>query len=427
MRYSKEYIINKLKEYGYNYIGNGTVTISTKMLCLDKEGYYVICVPNKIFNAHKFPLRVHTVNPYSIQNIKRIVKENTQNEFTCISDDYVNNVTPLLFKHNVCNRIFKNKWINIHRDRYEGSITSNKTGLRCPFCHNQQLESTHALVLKQVWLHEYPNTIVEDKSCINPNTKHCLPTDIVNHELKIAIEIQSWFHDFLDQQAKDDIKKNFWIDKGYSFYAIDQRDYTVLEMINVFFPNIHKIPDYIDFDYANKFNDVKAQELLNKYMSVNKVAKIMKCSSYKIYDAISNNRIVYPDNYKHEDWTRIVQLDLNENYIAQYDSISEAGRMNPDVSTVGISACLNNNRNYCSGYYWIKYNDYISNNYTIAKYRSIKFMKPINQYSMDGKLIRRYNNIIEASKDIGGVNSDIYRVAIGKRKSYKKFIWKFDS
>ena len=91
----------------------------------------------------------------------------------------------------------------------------------------KNIESSHALVLKQVWLYEYPDTITEDKSCINPLTNHPLPTDIVNHNLKIAIEIQSWFHDFKDQQEKDEIKRNFWINKGYSFYALDQRDYTI--------------------------------------------------------------------------------------------------------------------------------------------------------------------------------------------------------
>lgn len=171
----------------------------------------------KMLYKNKTPRIIDSKNPNSIINIKRIVNERTNGEFSCISDKYVNNKTPLAFRHNKCGRIFENKWINIARGRYEDDLTDNKTGLFCPHCNTKQLESTHAAVLKQVWFHEETDTIVEDGSCINPNTNCHLPTDIVNHRLKIAIEIQSWFHDFDKQQIKDEIKKNFWVDKGYDF------------------------------------------------------------------------------------------------------------------------------------------------------------------------------------------------------------------
>lgn len=351
LKYTKEYILEWLdKDYGFEYVDGEIKGIKSKIICKDKEGYYYYCILQKMKHRGHKPKKVHSSNPYSLYNINLYLKKYTNNEFECISKEYHNNEQYLEFKHLVCGRIIKNKWINIGRGRYLESLSENKTGLFCNHCNTKQLESTHALVLKQVWLHEHSDTIVEDKSCINPNTHMPMPTDIVNHRLKIAIEIQSWFHDFEDQKAKDLIKKNYWISCGYDFYAIDQRDYTVLEMINIFFPDIYEIPKYIDFDFSNKFNDVEAQRLLNTHKSVLKVAEILKCSPHRIYDSIYNKRIEYPKDYIYNNFRQVVQLDMNLDYMNTYTNISSAEK---NTGANGISGVLNSGRNYCGGYYWL--------------------------------------------------------------------------
>ena len=292
---------------------------------------------------------VHVGNPYSIDNINNYLKINTNGEYTCISEKYINKNALLNFRHNKCGRIFQQTWNNISKKRNQNNIGSNKTGVRCPFCDNLQLESTHALILKQVWLHEKNETIVEDKSCINPNTNHPLPTDIVNHKDKIAIEVQSWFHDFEDQKIKDKIKSDYWISKGYKFYAIDQRNYTVLEMIQIFFPYIKEIPNYIDFEYSNKLNDVYIQNLLNEGNTVTEIANKINCKSHTIYDAIRYGRISYPLDYKKAVYSPIIQFDLNGKLIREYDSIKEAIEI---TGLKSISSALNNGRNIYGGYYW---------------------------------------------------------------------------
>ena len=67
---------------------------------------------------------------------------------------------------------------------------NSRHGITCDKCDGIN-ESLHALVLKQVFMHEYPDTILEDRSCVNPITNAVMPTDIVNHKMKIAIEIQN--------------------------------------------------------------------------------------------------------------------------------------------------------------------------------------------------------------------------------------------
>lgn len=356
----QKYTFDEIKEmlyekYGYTYVNGDFKGIKSMLVCTDKNKYMYMCNIEKMIYNNTKPILVHSLNPYSLYNINRFLEINGNNEFICISNKYINNKTELEFKHLKCGRIIKNKWINICRGRYKNNVGKNKTGLFCEHCETKQLESTHALVLKQVWLHEYKDTIVEDKSCYNPNTKYIMPTDIVNHRLKIAIEIQSWFHDFENQKLKDEIKRKFWIDKGYKFYSIDQRDYTVLQMIQLFFPFIKEIPSYIDFSYSNKFDDVTAQNLLNQYKSVNKVSKVMKCNPHLIYDAISHKRISYPSNYINNSFNQVVQLDLNCNFIKEYDTIQLAQKEN---NITGISQTLRNGRNYCGGYYWVKKSNY---------------------------------------------------------------------
>ena len=353
--YSKKLTYNDVKSNlfakGYkllvdenNYKG---ITL-TKLLCEDSKGYKYIVTYDKVMKngTHAF---VHVGNPYSIDNINNYLKINTNGEYTCISEKYINKNALLNFRHNKCGRIFQQTWNNISKKRNQNNIGSNKTGVRCPFCDNLQLESTHALILKQVWLHEKNETIVEDKSCINPNTNHPLPTDIVNHKDKIAIEVQSWFHDFEDQKIKDKIKSDYWISKGYKFYAIDQRNYTVLEMIQIFFPYIKEIPNYIDFEYSNKLNDVYIQNLLNEGNTVTEIANKINCKSHTIYDAIRYGRISYPLDYKKAVYSPIIQFDLNGKLIREYDSIKEAIEI---TGLKSISSALNNGRNIYGGYYW---------------------------------------------------------------------------
>lgn len=328
------------------------VNCKQKVKCINRDGYFIdINLDNvrqnksgKIFSKN---------NRFVLENIKKYICEDTNGEYEYVSGEFENAYSQFEIRHKSCERTFYSKWCNIHRNASEKE--PNRHGTRCPFCEANQLESTHALVLKQVWLHEKCGTVVEDMSCINPNTNHPLPTDIVNHKEKIAIEIQSWFHDFEDQQEKDIIKRNFWINKGYQFYAVDQRDYTVLEMINIFFPYIKEIPSYVDFGYSNKINDVKIQNMLNEGISISEIAKVEGCKPHTIYDAIRYGRIEYPKTYKNKSFTPVVQLDTNNKFISEYDSIKEA------TSATGakyISSALSHGRHYSGGYLWFYKDDY---------------------------------------------------------------------
>lgn len=350
-KYTQDEATNIFMQHGLKPL-EPYINCKTKIKSLNGDNYYVDINLDNVVQG-KLGKVFSKNNRCILYNIKKFIAESTNGEYEYYSGEFENAYSKFGIIHKKCGRIFYSKWCNINRNPSEKE--PNRHGTRCPFCEAVQLESTHALVLKQVWLNERAGTIVEDMSCINPNTNHPLPTDIVNHNQRIAIEVQSWFHDFDDQKKKDEIKKKFWIEKGYSFYALDQREYTVLEMIKIFFPYINKMPDYIDFEYSNKLNDIKIQKLLNKGYGIHEIAKAENCKAHTIYDAIRYGRICYPKNYKNRSRSPIVQLDLDNNFIKEYDGIVDA------IAETGakyITSALINGRHFSGGYNWYYKKDY---------------------------------------------------------------------
>ena len=56
----------------------------------------------------------------------------------------------------------------------------------------------------------------------------------------------------------------------------------------------------------------------------------------------------------------------------------------------------------------------------------ISFTKPVLQFDLNNNLIRKWDSASQANLLLGISNIGISRCCIGKRKSYKKFIWKFE-
>lgn len=412
-----------LLAYGYRYIEGECKNTNSKLKCYDTEGYIVYPSLYKLQNSNKRPRRFDKSNKSSINNINRYLYLHSNGEYICVSNEYLNNTSKLNILHTKCNNVFQTSWTYIQRTKPLNIVIGNSTGACCPFCHLNRKESVHASVLKQVWIHEYPDTICEDSSCINPETKRVLPTDIVNHHLKIAIEIQSKYHDTEKQKIKDEIKKKFWKNKGYKFYSPDIRNYSIIDIIQMFFPNISEIPSYVVLEYEKCIDYFHVQKLLNDGLSVPEISSVINCNPHRIYDGLHSGKLQYPDDYKKRYLSPVVQLDVNYNFIRRYTSISEAERLN-DINEGRISACLLKKRNYSSGYIWLYESDYESKNYIISTPRSKKFLIPVIQYDKTGKVIKEYPTIIEASKELNVQNSDIFRVVQGERKTIKGFKFK---
>lgn len=320
---------------------------STAFYCEDEKGYRYRTCSNNLYMKNSSPL-VHKTNKYSLYNIQHFLDLQCI-PFTLLDTEYVSNSTLMLYECNRCKTKISTKWSNINRF----TPTGRKGRMLCPKCDGTY-ESLHAVALKQMFKHKYPDTITEERSCINPDTNHAMPTDIVNHRLKIAIEIQSQWHDY--RVDKDKIKRNYWVGRGYKFYAPDIRDYTILEMLQLFF-DVDNIPEFIDFSQANKLNLHKIQSMLDECISPQSISNTLKISVHRIYDAINHGDLHYSDDYINSCYSPVVCFDMSMNKIDTYKSIAEAS-LALNVKSNLVASALYRNANYSQGYYWQRISDY---------------------------------------------------------------------
>lgn len=302
-----------------------------------------------------------STNPYVISNINVYLKENHQGWFECISDvkEFKNGDSILNFKCVRCGEIIKKSLRNLKKK----DITHE--GIVCPRC-DKALESKHALVLKQMFLHYYPDTIIEDKSCRNPLTNAIMPTDIVNHNMKLAIEVQGQFHKLEAQKIRDKIKREYWLNRGYTVLAYEIDGVSVLDYVKIFFPEIDEIPDWVNMNYSCKLDLISIQKKLNDGMKVLDIAQELNINPHRIYDALQNNQLYYPKNYIKSTRRPVVQLNKNKEYMNTYSSYADAERDN-GIKKGLIGSCIFLKRYYSSGYYWIPLDLYETNNYTLKK------------------------------------------------------------
>lgn len=311
------------------------------LICQDDIGYRYLVTYDAVMRGGG-ARNVHHANPFSIDNINLYLKINNI-RFECISERYIKKKEPLIFKCLTCGSIITSTWDRVNRNG------ESRNHLVCSQC-GKRGESLHALVLKQMFLHYYPDTIVEDPTFRSGDTGKIRPTDIVNHRLKIAVEIQSQWHDFDDIKKKDEQKRQFWLNKGYNFYDPDIQDYTVLEMCQLFF-DIDQIPDFIDYHYSDGINARLVQQYLDDGKSISEICSLLKVSSHQIWDAEKTGKIHYPEFYSNCRKLPVAQYDANGSLIAKYQSISEAARV-VGCNIVNLTKHLRENKPTYHGYVW---------------------------------------------------------------------------
>ena len=357
-RVSFEEIVRTVSNRGYSLIEyNENFTVyDQKIILMDKDGYKYILSWGHFKNGQE-PRRFYVGNPYTIENINLFLKLTNREDYVCIDKQYYGNDKLLKIKHDKCGKIFEATLLDLQGQ----TVSSGKYRYtkKCPFCDKRKTESIHASILKQVWIHECPSTIVEDKTCINIRTNRALPTDIVNHDLKIAIEIQSQWHDSDRRKTIDRYKKQFWIDKGYQFYDPDIREYSYLELVQLFFPSITELPNYIDYNYGDTLDCEKVQKFLDDGWSLRQVSECLNVNKGTIQAAINNKKITLPKDYKykHKMKRKIVHLSHDGKYIETFESLKEADLKGYKSGTV--IRVLKGKQEFSYGDKWMYEEDYL--------------------------------------------------------------------
>jgi NUMOD4 motif/NUMOD1 domain len=125
---------------------------------------------------------------------------------------------------------------------------------------------------------------------------------------------------------------------------------------------------------------------------------------------------------------QVTQYNKQGIRIAQYASLKEAAEA-VKCQIHGLGATLEGKYLTFKGYFWrlgigeAKINVNKANK--VLQSRLKKISKPIVQYDLDGRRLKEYESLCAASRATNTSTTQIRRVALGKYKKAKGFVWKF--
>ena len=120
--------------------------------------------------------------------------------------------------------------------------------------------------------------------------------------------------------------------------------------------------------------------------------------------------------------TVISKYDLDGNYIETYYSKADAVNSLEKSSRNGLKKCLEEEKGQFGGFQW-RYGD---NKENIGKYQKPSNRgKEINQYSLQGEFIKKWNSVRSASLELKIDAVGIRKCADGIYKKSGGFIWKY--
>ena len=128
--------------------------------------------------------------------------------------------------------------------------------------------------------------------------------------------------------------------------------------------------------------------------------------------------------YKVGDPKKVIQYDLEGNFISIWNSVLEIANV-LNINDKAVYAVLNNINNTCNNFIWKWYSDDYLKKIKIDFYNKNK--KIIYQYDKDCNYINIYDSILEASRITNIDAASINKVAHNQRKTAGGYIWSYDN
>lgn len=215
----------------------------------------------------------------------------------------------------------------------------------------------------------------------------------------INIKIRKKAHEtsFIRKQAV-----NIHLQRAIDKYGIENFEFLILEEVTL--NNINEREVYwIKYfsSYDGKFGYNKTMGGNGGYLTVETKMKISKTSP--------NRKIIYQFSS---------EGSLIRKWYGVRDVEKELGFLSSTISKA-CSARTNNNSAY--GFYW-SYNKEVNTFFGIGQQNN-KFQ--VQQFSLNGELIRTWESISLAAKETKSSKSSIIRCCKNKQKTCNKFIWKY--
>ena len=218
-----------------DYINNNTVTEIYHNKC--KNSFKMRPANFKLGNRCPYCAGVKKL---TIESIKEKVYNLVEDEYEVLSKEYINNKTPLLFHHNICNHDF-----------YMTSKDFLKNnGNRCPKCKRSKGELYIEKFLKENNLTFRAD--VRDTGCKNKRNLQ-FDFEVIKDNTKYYIEYDGRFHyepfknnekeliHLKNQKTNDKIKDKWCKDNNYKLIRISYKDFNKIDNILNESLNIDKV------------------------------------------------------------------------------------------------------------------------------------------------------------------------------------------
>jgi hypothetical protein len=404
--------INEYPNYDVSNFSNIRNNKSGKILKqLVKCGYYHISLVNefnkKTFTVHRLIALAFIENPENKSDVNHKDKNKLNNN--------ISNLEWMTRKEN-----------NIHR--CEGLIITtnkNKPVLRIDANNNEILETYNSIELAGTWAFNngYTKTIHNGRNsignCLNGLSQIAYKFKW-KYEEKNNLENEIWKQVILeniDMKNKqyfvsnlgrfknrlgiimDNYKVN---ENGYIRVYVYNKTYALHRLIALAFIENPENKEQVNHIDGNKLNN----SVLNLEFVTNQENQIHK---FKI--GLGNN------------YTRkIVQYDLEMNKIKDFNSVVEASK-ELNIGKSNIRGILTNYRKTAGGFIFKYLED--NNHYDPVILKPNNRNRKVTQYDLDMNVIKIFNSIIEASKELNIHKNNIRGVITNYRKTAGGFIFKY--
>lgn len=227
--------------------------------------------------------------------------------------------------------------------------------------------------------------------------------NLVNNKIYIGkstnIKIRKKSHEnsFIRKQAV-----NIHLQRAVDKYGIENFEFIVLE--EVCLENIDDKEKY----WINYFKSYDEKFGYNKTMGGDG-GKLTLEIKLKISKTSPNRKVIY-------------QFDSNGNLVKKWHGVRDIEReLNFLSSTISKACSVDTNNNSAYGFYW-SYSEYLNNLSGIGQENN---RLQIQQFSLEGELIKTWDSISLAAKETNSSKSSIIRCCKNKQKTCNNFIWKY--
>lgn len=157
-------------------------------------------------------------------------------------------------------------------------------------------------------------------------------------------------------------------------------------------------------------------------LSMPKIAEKLECSEKKVFDnlkdySIKKDKRIWKKQCASKDKKTVLQYDLNGNLVKEWVSLKSASKF---YKNTNISSCCRGESVTASGFIWRYKDEFRDIDLDRLNYQKRK----VSQYDLQGKFIRSFESIKEASS-YGFNEGNIQACCVGRLKSSKGFIWRY--